>query len=74
MVEDDLDNRLEELAGEVVDEVIFFNRHTAVSNRPALTVHRIGTIPVFLYSVSLINISIVDIIKSRYYVVHSPLQ
>lgn len=48
MVEDDLDNRWEELTGEVVDEVIFFSRHTAVSNRPALTVHPIGTIPLFL--------------------------
>ncbi|XP_022132337.1 D-aminoacyl-tRNA deacylase isoform X2 [Momordica charantia] len=42
VVEDDLDNRWEELTGEVVDEVIFFSRHTAVSNRPALTVHPIG--------------------------------
>lgn len=42
VVEDDLDTRWEELTGEVVDEVIFFSRHTAVSNRPALTVHPIG--------------------------------
>ncbi|KAG6585258.1 D-aminoacyl-tRNA deacylase, partial [Cucurbita argyrosperma subsp. sororia] len=42
VAEDDLDNRWEELTGEVVDEVIFFSRHTAVSNRPALTVHPIG--------------------------------
>uniref|UniRef100_A0A2P2LT31 D-aminoacyl-tRNA deacylase n=1 Tax=Rhizophora mucronata TaxID=61149 RepID=A0A2P2LT31_RHIMU len=40
--EDDLDRRWEEATGEVVDEVIFFSRHTAVSNRPALTVHPIG--------------------------------
>ncbi|OMO93610.1 Exostosin-like protein [Corchorus capsularis] len=40
--EDDLDRRWEEATGEVVDEVIFFSKHTAVSNRPALTVHPIG--------------------------------
>lgn len=55
VVEDDLDTRWEELTGEVVDEVIFFSRHTAVSNRPALTVHPIGMIPLFLYSLSLMN-------------------
>jgi len=41
--EDDLDLRWEEATGEVVDEVIFLSRHTAVSNRPALTVHPIGS-------------------------------
>ncbi|KAH7516139.1 hypothetical protein FEM48_Zijuj10G0103400 [Ziziphus jujuba var. spinosa] len=40
--EDNLDSRWEEATGEVVDEVIFFSKHTAVSNRPALTVHPIG--------------------------------
>ncbi|GLT27822.1 hypothetical protein SLA2020_027930 [Shorea laevis] len=40
--EDDLDRRWEEATGEVVDEVIFFSKHTAVSNRPALTVHPTG--------------------------------
>lgn len=40
--EDDLDKRWEDLTGEVVDEVIFLSKHTAVSNRPALTVHPIG--------------------------------
>lgn len=40
--EDDLDSRWEEATGEVVDEVIFLSRHTAASNRPALTVHPIG--------------------------------
>ncbi|WRX15554.1 D-aminoacyl-tRNA deacylase DtdA - like 1 [Theobroma cacao] len=40
--EDDLDRRWEEATGEAVDEVIFFSKHTAVSNRPALTVHPIG--------------------------------
>ncbi|KAK8615563.1 hypothetical protein V6N13_017148 [Hibiscus sabdariffa] len=40
--EDDLDRRWEEATGETVDEVIFFSKHTAVSNRPALTVHPIG--------------------------------
>ncbi|KAK7360676.1 hypothetical protein VNO77_02685 [Canavalia gladiata] len=40
--EDDLDKRWEAVTGEVVDEVIFFSKHTAVSNKPALTVHPIG--------------------------------
>lgn len=40
--EDNLDKRWEDATGEVVDEVIFFSKHTAVSNRPALTVHPIG--------------------------------
>lgn len=40
--EDDLDLRWEHATNEVVDEIIFFSKHTAVSNRPALTVHPIG--------------------------------
>ncbi|CAL9064036.1 D-aminoacyl-tRNA deacylase-like isoform X2 [Musa acuminata AAA Group] len=40
--EDYLDRRWEAATGEHVDEVIFLSRHTAVSNRPALTVHPIG--------------------------------
>ncbi|XP_077222356.1 D-aminoacyl-tRNA deacylase isoform X2 [Tasmannia lanceolata] len=40
--EDNLDKRWEDATGEVADEVIFLSRHTAVSNRPALTVHPIG--------------------------------
>lgn len=40
--EDDLDKRWEEATGEEVDEVIFLSKHTAASNRPALTVHPIG--------------------------------
>ncbi|KAG7979072.1 hypothetical protein I3843_05G111500 [Carya illinoinensis] len=40
--EDQLDQRWEEITGEPVHEVIFFSKHTAVSNRPALTVHPIG--------------------------------
>ncbi|KAL0357660.1 UNVERIFIED_CONTAM: D-aminoacyl-tRNA deacylase [Sesamum calycinum] len=40
--EDHLDRRWEEATGEVVNEVIFLSRHTAVSNRPALTIHPIG--------------------------------
>ncbi|GAA0186978.1 hypothetical protein LIER_34266 [Lithospermum erythrorhizon] len=40
--EDHLDKRWEEATGEVVDEVIFLSRHTAASNRPALTIHPIG--------------------------------
>lgn len=43
IAEDDLDRRWEEATGETVDEVIFLSRHTAVSNRPALTVHPIGS-------------------------------
>ncbi|CAI0390470.1 unnamed protein product [Linum tenue] len=40
--EDDLDLRWQDATGEAVDEVIFFSKHTAVSNRPALTIHPIG--------------------------------
>ncbi|KAJ7953952.1 D-aminoacyl-tRNA deacylase [Quillaja saponaria] len=42
VVEDDLDKRWEEVIGEVVEEVIFLSKHTAVSNKPALTIHPIG--------------------------------
>lgn len=42
VVEDDLDTRWEEATSESVDNVIFLSKHTAVSNRPALTVHPIG--------------------------------
>lgn len=40
--EDDLDQRWENATGQPVDEVIFLSKHTAVSNRPALTIHPIG--------------------------------
>ncbi|XP_031100767.1 D-aminoacyl-tRNA deacylase [Ipomoea triloba] len=40
--EDDLDLRWEKATAEPVDEVIFLSKHTAVSNRPALTIHPIG--------------------------------
>lgn len=40
--EDDLDARWEQETGETVEDVIFFSKHTAVSNRPALTIHPIG--------------------------------
>ncbi|XP_060169338.1 D-aminoacyl-tRNA deacylase-like [Lycium barbarum] len=40
--EDHLDARWKETTGETVDEVIFLSKHTAASNRPALTVHPIG--------------------------------
>uniref|UniRef100_M0ZP49 Ethanol tolerance protein GEKO1 n=1 Tax=Solanum tuberosum TaxID=4113 RepID=M0ZP49_SOLTU len=40
--EDDLDQRWENATGQTVDEVIFLSKHTAVSNRPALTIHPIG--------------------------------
>jgi D-aminoacyl-tRNA deacylase len=46
--EDHLDQRWEEATGEPVDEVIFLSKHTAVSNRPALTVHPIGEISISL--------------------------
>ncbi|KAK6921866.1 D-aminoacyl-tRNA deacylase DtdA [Dillenia turbinata] len=42
VVEDNLDARWEQAIGEIVNEVIFLSRHTAVTNRPALTVHPIG--------------------------------
>ncbi|XP_050224575.1 D-aminoacyl-tRNA deacylase-like isoform X1 [Mercurialis annua] len=41
--EDDLDKRWEEATGESVDEIIFLSKHVAASNRPALTIHPIGT-------------------------------
>ncbi|KAJ8563174.1 hypothetical protein K7X08_031626 [Anisodus acutangulus] len=41
--EDHLDTPWEETTGETVDEVIFLSKHTAASNRPALTVHSIGS-------------------------------
>ncbi|XAR65316.1 D-aminoacyl-tRNA deacylase [Bertholletia excelsa] len=40
--EDLLDERWTEISSEVVEELIFLSKHTAVSNRPALTVHPIG--------------------------------
>ncbi|CAN1152312.1 D-aminoacyl-tRNA deacylase [Linum perenne] len=40
--EDDLDLRWQAATGETVDEVIFFSKHVAASNRPALTIHPIG--------------------------------
>lgn len=40
--EDNLDKRWEASTGEVVHEVIFLSKHTAVSNHPAHTVHPIG--------------------------------
>ncbi|KAM7468436.1 hypothetical protein LguiB_015998 [Lonicera macranthoides] len=40
--EDHLDNRWEQTTGEIVNEVIFLSKHTAVSSRPALTIHPIG--------------------------------
>uniref|UniRef100_A0A0D9XBJ5 D-aminoacyl-tRNA deacylase n=1 Tax=Leersia perrieri TaxID=77586 RepID=A0A0D9XBJ5_9ORYZ len=42
IAEDDLDLRWQAATGEDVSEVIFLSKHTAVSNRPALTVHPIG--------------------------------
>ncbi|CAL5396342.1 unnamed protein product [Camellia sinensis] len=40
--EDHLDKRWEQASSEVVHELIFLSKHTAVSNRPALTIHPIG--------------------------------
>ncbi|KAL2334216.1 hypothetical protein Fmac_015429 [Flemingia macrophylla] len=45
VAEDDLDKRWEQVTREVVHEVIFFSKHTAVSNKPALTVHPIDVLP-----------------------------
>ncbi|XP_015696254.1 D-aminoacyl-tRNA deacylase isoform X3 [Oryza brachyantha] len=42
IAEDDLDLRWQAATGEDVSEVIFLSKHTAASNRPALTVHPIG--------------------------------
>ncbi|XP_071722453.1 D-aminoacyl-tRNA deacylase-like [Rutidosis leptorrhynchoides] len=42
IVEDNLDLRWEQATGETVDEIIFLSKHTAVSNKPALTIHPIG--------------------------------
>lgn len=43
--EDDLDRRWEEVTAQVVDEIIFLSKHTAVSNRPAFTLPPIGISP-----------------------------
>ncbi|KAJ7521904.1 hypothetical protein O6H91_19G073800 [Diphasiastrum complanatum] len=40
--EDHLDRRWQAETGECVKEIIFFSKHTAASNKPALTVHPIG--------------------------------
>lgn len=50
--EDDLDLRWEAATGEPVSEVILLSRHTAVSSRPALTVHPIGIILTFVACLS----------------------
>ncbi|XP_078437869.1 D-aminoacyl-tRNA deacylase [Wolffia australiana] len=42
VAEDDLDRRWEEATGEIVEEVIFLSRHSALTHRPSLTVHPIG--------------------------------
>ena len=51
--EDDLDNRWEEVTGEVVEEIIFLSKHTAVSNRPALTIHPIGITLIHLLTIKI---------------------
>ncbi|MBA0589144.1 hypothetical protein Gorai_017908, partial [Gossypium raimondii] len=43
VVENHLDKRWEEATGETVDDVVFLSKHVASSNRPALTIHPIGT-------------------------------
>ncbi|CAH1422665.1 unnamed protein product [Lactuca virosa] len=40
--EDHLDNRWEEATSKVVDEIIFLNKITTVTNRPTLTIHPVG--------------------------------
>lgn len=52
--EDNLDTRWEELTNESVDNVIFLSKHTAVTNRPALTIHPIGISISPLFSLILI--------------------
>lgn len=47
--EDYLDDRWEQVSGEVVNEIIFLSKHTAVTNRPALTIHPIGIALVHLF-------------------------
>ncbi|XP_074284696.1 D-aminoacyl-tRNA deacylase-like [Silene latifolia] len=42
VVEDNLDIRWEHFTNEFVDNIIFLSKHTALSNRPALTIHPIG--------------------------------
>ncbi|CAH1435483.1 unnamed protein product [Lactuca virosa] len=37
-----LDNRCEKVTSEVVDKIIFLRKYTAITNRPALTIHPIG--------------------------------
>ncbi|KAG5532676.1 hypothetical protein RHGRI_027090 [Rhododendron griersonianum] len=51
--EDHLDKRWEEFTSEGVDEIIFLSKHKAVSNRPALTLHPIGTCLLLAYAVTL---------------------
>ncbi|XVF49907.1 hypothetical protein PTKIN_Ptkin04bG0053700 [Pterospermum kingtungense] len=43
VVENHLDKRWEEATGESVHDVVFLSKHVASSNRPALTIHPIGT-------------------------------
>ncbi|KAK8703107.1 hypothetical protein V6N13_021436 [Hibiscus sabdariffa] len=43
VVENHLDKRWEEATGETVGDVVFLSKHVASSNRPALTIHPIGT-------------------------------
>lgn len=51
--EDDLDIRWKDTTGEFVNETIFLSKHTAVSNRPALTVHPIGILNVLSFIIIL---------------------
>ena len=59
VVEDNLDTRWEELTQENVDNVIFLSKHTAATNRPALTIHPIGISAPYLYVLHLF-LSFVD--------------
>lgn len=54
--EDDLDTRWEHVTGEVVTEIIFLSKHTAVTNRPALTVHPIG---IYLFIILTFNLRVI---------------
>ena len=70
IAEDNLDQRWQEATGEPVSEVIFLSKHTAVSNRPALTVHPIG---LFFHVTSYIPNGKIKCLRSFLYLVEHSL-
>lgn len=56
--ENDLDLRWEAATGETAAELIFLSRHVAVSNRPALTIHPIGS-PSIYYDMTYMHVYLV---------------